>query len=103
MRLSKRMSLIAILMVLALDAAACGGDGGDTVLDTDSGDAGGAATGGQFSVAIGEPQILQSGNTQESCGSQVLPGLFSPPVIIHPVTAHPSNIVYESIDSYHLK
>src|SRR5688572_11892350 len=103
MRLSKRMSLIALLMVLALVAAACGGDGGDTDTDTDSGDTGGAATGGEFSVAICEPQFLQPGNTQETCGSQVLQGLFSPLVEFDPDTAEPSNMVAESIESEDLQ
>ena len=102
MRQMKRMSLIALLMVLALVAAACGGDGGGTD-DPGQTDDGGEATGGEFSVAICEPQFLQPGNTQETCGSQVLQGLFSPLVEFDPDTAEPENMVAESIESEDLQ
>ena len=98
MRRTKRLSLMALLLALALVAAACGGDTGDTGDTGDSGDSGGA-TGGEFSVSICEPQFLQPGNTQETCGSQVLQGLFTPLVEFDPVTAQPSNVVAESIES----
>ncbi|MDP9067744.1 MAG: ABC transporter substrate-binding protein [Actinomycetota bacterium] len=100
MRRTKRMSLMALLLALALVAAACGGDdGGDT---GDTGDTGGA-TGGTFSVGICEPQFLQPGNTQETCGSQVLQALFDPLVEFDPETAEPFNDVAESIESEDLQ
>lgn len=99
MRRTKRLSLMALLLVLALVAAACGGDdGGDTGDTGDTGDSG-AATGGEFSVQICEPQFLQPGNTQETCGSQVLQGIFDPLVEFDPETAEPANDVAESIES----
>jgi len=101
MRQMKRMSLIALLMALALVAAACGGGDGDDPGQT--GDDGGGATGGEFSVGICEPQFLMPGNTQETCGAQVLQGLFTPLVEFDPDTAEPSNVIAESIDSEDLQ
>jgi oligopeptide transport system substrate-binding protein len=73
---SKRARMMAPLLVLALGATACGGDGGG-----DNGDPaadGGEATGGSFSVYIGEPENpLVPSNTTETEGSQVVSGLFT--------------------------
>jgi oligopeptide transport system substrate-binding protein len=101
MRRTKRLSLLALLLVLALVAAACGGDEGET----DTGQVGdtGEATGGEFSIQICEPQFLQPGNTQETCGSQVLQALFDPLVEFDPETAEPFNDVAESIESEDLQ
>lgn len=103
MRPTKRLSLLALLLVMALVAAACGGDDGGTGDTGDSGDTGGDVTGGKFSVSICEPQFLQPGNTQETCGSQVLQGLFTPLVEFDPETAEPSNVIAESIESEDLQ
>ena len=103
MRRSRRLSLMALLLVLALVAAACGGDDGGDTEDVGQGESGGEATGGSFSVQICEPQFLQPGNTQETCGSQVLQALFDPLVEFDPETAEPYNEVAESIESEDLK
>lgn len=101
MRRRNRLSLMALLFALALVAAACGGNGDEDA--GDPGDAGGEATGGSFSVGICEPQFLQPGNTQETCGSQVLQALFDPLVEFDPNTAEPYNEVAESIESEDLQ
>ncbi len=68
----KKMRLSATLLVLALGAAACGGgDGGE-------GDSDPAATGGTYSVQIGEPENpLIPSNTSETEGGQVIDALFT--------------------------
>jgi ABC-type transport system substrate-binding protein len=82
--------------VLSLVGAACGGDD-----PADPGDDGEdvAATGGEFSISICEPTDLIPQNTNETCGSQVLNGLFTPLVEFDPDTAEPSNAMAESIES----
>jgi oligopeptide transport system substrate-binding protein len=100
MKLSRRAPLwLCLLLAFALIAAACGGDdeGGDTTGDTTDDQA--AATGGSFSQATCEPQFLQPGNTQETCGGQILQALFSPLVEFDPETAEPFNLMAESIES----
>jgi oligopeptide transport system substrate-binding protein len=90
------------LLALGLLAAACGGDEGEA-------DGGGGAeeqegpTGGSISMSICEPQFLQPGNTQETCGAQVLQTLFTPLVEFDPNTAEPYNVMAESIESEDLK
>jgi ABC-type transport system substrate-binding protein len=91
---------MALLLALALVAAACAEDDGGT--DTEQAETG-EATGGEFSVQICEPQFLQPGNTQETCGSQVLQALFDPLVEFDPETAEPYNEVAESIESEDLQ
>jgi oligopeptide transport system substrate-binding protein len=103
MRLTRRAPLwLCLLMVFGLLAAACGGDddGGTT---GDQGTQEEGPTGGSFSVQICEPGFLQPGNTQETCGSQVLQALFTPLVEFDPDTAEPYNTMAESIESDDLK
>jgi oligopeptide transport system substrate-binding protein len=88
---------IGVVLAVALVAAACGGDSG-TEGPSDPGQ-GAGPTGGEFSMSTCEPQFLQPGNTQESCGGQVLQSLFSPLVEFDPETSEPSNLVAESIES----
>ena len=75
--------------VLALAATACGG--GD-----DGGDEGGgeAATGGSFSMYIGEPEALIPGNTNESEGSQVLAAVYSGLYDYDPDTSEPIPVLW---------
>ncbi|CAN5751079.1 ABC transporter substrate-binding protein [soil metagenome] len=110
-----RLTLLALLAVLALVAAGCGGDddadtgteaGTEAEADTEA-DAGteaeaegtdteGAAedddqagAGGEFSVYIGEPQSLTPTNTNETNGSEVLNALFTGLVEYDPETSEP--------------
>jgi oligopeptide transport system substrate-binding protein len=97
MKLKNRAPLwLCLLLVFGLIAASCGGD------DDEGADTGAEAegpTGGEFSVHICEPQFLMPGNTQETCGAQVLQSLFTPLVEFEPDTAEPYNVVAESIES----
>ncbi len=69
----KRMRVSATLLTLALAATACGG--GDS---QDEGDEGGGASGGTFSLYIGEPENpLIPSNTSETEGGQVVDALFT--------------------------
>jgi oligopeptide transport system substrate-binding protein len=86
---------LILVFAVALVASACGG-GDDDDEGTDGGD---AATGGKYSLSICEPQSLQPGNSQETCGSQVLKALFTPLVDYDPETAEPFNVMAESIES----
>jgi oligopeptide transport system substrate-binding protein len=72
-KLSKRSSaLVATALAGAMLMTACGGS------DDESGDSGAAASGGTFSVYIGDPENpLVPGNTSESEGSQVLEALWT--------------------------
>jgi oligopeptide transport system substrate-binding protein len=73
-KLSKRSSaLVAAGITAAMMLSACGGG------DEPSGDGGTeAATGGEFSIYIGEPENpLVPGNTNESEGSQVIEALWT--------------------------
>ncbi len=64
----KRVRFGAVLLVLALGAAACGGG--------DEGDAG--AAGGNFSVYVGEPENpLVPSNTSETSGGEILRSMFT--------------------------
>jgi oligopeptide transport system substrate-binding protein len=78
-------------------AAACGGDEGEA--DGGGGGEPEGPTGGSISMSICEPQFLQPGNSQETCGSQVLQTLFTPLVEFDPDTAEPYNVMAESIES----
>jgi ABC-type transport system substrate-binding protein len=72
------MRLSAALLVLAMGAAACGGgdDGGSS--GEGSGSGGDAATGGTFSMYIGEPENpLVPSNTSETEGGQVVDALWT--------------------------
>jgi ABC-type oligopeptide transport system substrate-binding subunit len=73
-KLSKRSSsLVATAIAAALVMTACGGS------DDEGGEEGGAeATGGTFSIYIGEPENpLIPGNTNETEGAQVIDSLFT--------------------------
>jgi oligopeptide transport system substrate-binding protein len=90
MRVRYRRSVV-LLLVFGLLVAACGG-----------GQAGGgtAATGGEFSVYIHEPQNpLIPSNTDESEGSKVLKALFTGLVVYDPKTNAPVNAMATSITS----
>jgi oligopeptide transport system substrate-binding protein len=102
MRLTRRAPLwLCLLLVFGLLAAACGGD--DEGPTGDQGTQEEGPTGGTISMSVCEPQFLQPGNTQETCGSQVLQTLFTPLVEFDPDTAEPYNVVAESIESEDLK
>jgi oligopeptide transport system substrate-binding protein len=103
--------LAALLAVLALFAAACGG-GGDPAPGTGEGDdpTEGATTGegdgqtegqagGEVRVYINEPESLTPSNTNEVGGAQVLHALFTPLVEYDAETSEPSNAMAESIES----
>src|SRR5215218_4310284 len=73
-KLSKRSSsLVATAVAAAMLMTACGGS------DDEGGDGGGtAATGGTFSMQIGEPQNpLVPGNTTEQSGDRVVNALWT--------------------------
>ena len=96
----KKMRVSATLLVLALGAAACGGDDGES----GAGQGGGgeaAATGGSYSISVTEPENpLVPSNTTESEGSQVLEPLFTGLVTYDVETSELQyNGVAESIES----
>jgi oligopeptide transport system substrate-binding protein len=69
---------LGLVLTLALVAAACGGDDEPgTTGPTGTGPTG-AATGGEWSMSICEPESLIPQVNAETCGSQVLRGLFTP-------------------------
>jgi oligopeptide transport system substrate-binding protein len=95
MRVSARKGAVAGVIGLALVLTACGGDddGGDEA-------SGEGATGGAVSVRGCNPQNpLVPGNTQETCGGDVLDQLFSKLVRYDPETAEPLNEIAASIES----
>jgi oligopeptide transport system substrate-binding protein len=94
MRGTARARWVVGAAVLALAATACGG--GD-----DGGDEGGgeAATGGTFSMYIGEPEHLIPGNTNESEGSQVLSALYTGLYDYNVETSEPEAEMAESVES----
>ncbi|MGI8535978.1 MAG: peptide ABC transporter substrate-binding protein [Mycobacteriales bacterium] len=70
----KKMRLSAVLVVLALGAAACGG----STSDSNSPDSNAGASGGTFSYTITNPENpLIPGNTNESEGAQIINALFT--------------------------
>ena len=78
MQVHRKMRLSAALLVLALGAAACGGGGDDGGTGGGGGGSSEAATGGTFSVYIGEPENpLIPSNTSETEGSQVVDALWT--------------------------
>jgi oligopeptide transport system substrate-binding protein len=104
MRLTRRAPLwLCLLLVFGLLAAACGGDDDDGGATGDQGTQEEGPTGGTISMSICEPQFLQPGNTQETCGSQALQTMFTPLVEFDPDTAEPFNVMAESIESEDLK
>jgi oligopeptide transport system substrate-binding protein len=73
MRNIRRMpAWLALVAALSLVAAACGGDDEPETEPT------AAPTGGEFSIQICEPESLIPQVNAETCGSQVLKGLFTP-------------------------
>jgi ABC-type oligopeptide transport system substrate-binding subunit len=108
---SKRRYLfwVAALMSLAMVAAACGGDGEPAESPSETGTATSpaettapttepTATGGDFSMSICEPESLVPQENGETCGSQVLKGLFTP-LIQFDQNGEPFNAVAASIES----
>jgi len=73
MRGLRHGKFVALGAVVALAAAACGGSSGGG-----GNNAGSVSKGGTFSVYIVEPQYLIPANTNETSGSQVDAGLFTP-------------------------
>ena len=63
---------LALVAAVSLVAAACGGDPETEPEPT------AAPTGGEFSIQICEPESLIPQVNAETCGSQVLKGLFTP-------------------------
>ncbi len=95
----KRLRLSAALLALALGAAACGGgdEGGGT---KGAGGANEAASGGTFSLHIGQPENpLIPSNTSETEGGQVVDALFTGLVQYDADTTEQSEGVAESIES----
>jgi ABC-type oligopeptide transport system substrate-binding subunit len=74
MRNPRRLRLLAALAAAPLLITACGGGSGDSGDDKNAGE---SASGGTFSVHIGEPEHLIPQNTNESEGSEVLNALFT--------------------------
>jgi ABC-type transport system substrate-binding protein len=89
------MRVSATLLTLALAATACGGGDGDGE------DEGGGASGGTFSLYIGEPENpLVPSNTSETEGGQVVDALFTGLVEYDPETTELAMTgVAESIES----
>ena len=94
----KKMRVSATLLTIALAATACGGgsdDNGDSGTNTDEG-----ASGGSFSLYIGEPENpLIPTNTSETEGGQVVDALFTGLVQYDPDTTEQIEGVAESIES----
>jgi oligopeptide transport system substrate-binding protein len=88
---------VASILVLGLVAAACGGDGDDGTTDGVS-PGQPATTGGDWSISICEPESLIPQINAETCGSQVLKGLFTP-LISFDQEGNPVNQVAADISS----
>jgi oligopeptide transport system substrate-binding protein len=69
---------LGLVLTLALVAAACGGDDEPGVTGPTGTGPTGAVTGGEWSMHICEPESLLPQVNAETCGSQVLKGLFTP-------------------------
>jgi oligopeptide transport system substrate-binding protein len=87
---------LAVLFSLALVAAACGGD--DEPPDVATGPTA-VTTGGTWSMSICEPESLIPQVNAETCGSQVLKGVFTPLITFDPDTDELILAVAESIES----
>jgi oligopeptide transport system substrate-binding protein len=90
---------LGLVLTLALVAAACGGDEEPTATGPTGTGATGAVTGGEWSMSICEPESLIPQVNAETCGSQVLKGLFTPLITFDPETDEVIFTVAESIDS----
>jgi ABC-type oligopeptide transport system substrate-binding subunit len=85
---------LGLVLTLALVAAACGGDDEGAEPTSTA-----AAQGGEYSVQICEPESLIPQVNAETCGSQVLKGLFTPLIQFDPETDELIYAVAESIES----
>ena len=102
MRGLKRTRWVVGAAVVALAVAACGGDEPDEPGTTGTPGTTASeepASGGSFSVYIGEPEHLVPGNTNETSGGEVLGALFAGLVKYDAATSEPSNLVAASIES----
>jgi ABC-type oligopeptide transport system substrate-binding subunit len=100
-RSSKRAPvLLGLVLTLALVAAACGGDDEPTTTGpTAATGTTGTQTGGEWAMSICEPESLLPQVNAETCGSQVLRGLFTPLITFDPATDEIIFAVAESIES----
>ncbi|GAA1236244.1 ABC transporter substrate-binding protein [Janibacter melonis] len=97
MRVNSRAMAIAGISAAALVATACGG--GDSSSDSGSGGGEGQA-GGSFSIHGCTPQNpLVPGNTNETCGGNILDAVTAKLVHYNPETAEPENDLAESIET----
>ena len=85
----------AVLLGLALVVGGCSSDGGDD----DARAAEGQVSGGEFSVAIKEPEHLIPANATSTHAGQVISALFTGLVDYDPETAEPRPAMAESITS----
>jgi oligopeptide transport system substrate-binding protein len=93
---TRTVALVAGISSVALLAAACGGGNGSD--DTSSSPAG--KTGGAVTVRGCNPQNpLVPGNTNETCGGNVLDAVTAKLVHYNPETAAPENDIAEKIES----
>ncbi|MGZ8566046.1 MAG: peptide ABC transporter substrate-binding protein, partial [Actinomycetota bacterium] len=94
---------LVLVLALTLVAAACGGDDTEPTETgpevTGTGPTGPEVAGGEFSMQICEPESLLPQVNAETCGSQVLKGLFTPLITFDPVTNELVYAVAESITS----
>ncbi len=75
--------VLMTVLVLSLVAAACGGDDSESPSEPGTSSEP-VATGGEFSMQICEPESLIPQVNAETCGSQVLKGLFTPLITFTP-------------------
>ena len=94
--ITRTVATVAGVSAVALLAAACGGNGGST--STSSSSAG--KTGGTATVQGCNPQNpLIPGNTQETCGGNVLDAITAKLVHYNPDTAAPENDIADKIET----
>lgn len=90
---------LGLVLTLALVAVACGGDDGGPGETGPTGPTETGVTGGEFSMSICEPESLIPQVNAETCGSQVLKGVFTPLIQFDPETDELIFAVAESIES----
>jgi len=94
--ITRTVATVAGVSAVALLAAACGGNGGNTT--TSSSAAG--KTGGTATVQGCNPQNpLIPGNTQETCGGNVLDAITAKLIHYNPDTAAPENDIADKIET----
>ena len=94
--ITRTVATVAGVSAVALLAAACGGNGGES--STSSSAAG--KTGGTATVQGCNPQNpLIPGNTQETCGGNVLDAIMAKLVHYNPDTAAPENDIADKIET----